>query len=78
MPAPNEHYSVPVRHKAIFDAPKTLLSKTETTALNRLLVKHADAFSEYKGDIGGCTLDVPYSYKQQLPPPPHSQIKQAP
>ena len=73
MPAPNEQDSVPVHLKDLFDASKTLLSETETIALNELLVKHADAFSKYKGDIGRCTLIEHRIHTGNNPP-----IKQAP
>ena len=73
MPAPNEQDSVPVHLKDLFDSSKTLLSETETIALNELLVKHADAFSKYKGDIGRCTLIEPRINTGNNPP-----IKQAP
>ena len=56
MPAPNEQDSVPVYLKDHFNASLTHLSKTETITLNALLVKHAYAFSKFKGDIGHCTL----------------------
>ena len=73
MPASNEQVSVPVHLKDLFDASKTQLSETETIALNELLVKHADAFSKYKGDIYRCTLIEHRIHTGNNPP-----IKQAP
>ena len=49
------------------------MSEAEAEALSLLLVKHADAFSKYKGDVGRCNL-IEHRINTANNPP----IKQAP
>ena len=52
----DEQGAILVHLRVLFEASKTILSETEAEALSSLLAKHADAFSNYKGDIGRCSL----------------------
>ena len=68
----DEHASIPNHLKDLFESSKTLLSEAEAEALSSLLVKHTDAFSKYKGDVGRCNLigHRINTAKNRPPPPP--------